>query len=104
MSRPGLPDPAATEPTEPHFSLGKLILYSLGTGVLVLVVATPIIVVTGRWSPIAGLVIALVSLVVMVAAIAVVSRRMMASFERDVHRFREHVAGSSAGGTNTAQE
>ena len=46
-----------------HFSFGKMVLYSLGAGVLVLLVSIPIILLIAQWSPVAGLVVALIAVV-----------------------------------------
>ncbi|MDL9944473.1 hypothetical protein QSJ19_02495 [Gordonia sp. ABSL11-1] len=67
-----------------RFSLGKLVFYALGAGVLVLVVSIPIILAIAHWSPIAGLVVALLAVLAMIAAIGTVSRRMIATAEREI--------------------
>ncbi|WP_238421647.1 hypothetical protein [Gordonia sp. 'Campus'] len=59
------------------FSIAKLAFYALGAGVLVLVVSVPIIVLCAHWSPIAGLVAALVAVAAMIAAIGTVANRMV---------------------------
>ncbi|AZG43764.1 hypothetical protein [Gordonia insulae] len=67
-----------------RFSFGKLVLFALGAGVLVLLVSIPIILLIARWSPIAGLVVALIAVLAMIAAIGTVSRRMIATAEREI--------------------
>lgn len=67
-----------------RLSPSKLVLFSLGAGVVVLVVAIPLIFLVARWSPIAGLVVALLAVIVMIAAIGAVSRKMVADAERDI--------------------
>lgn len=62
---------------QPHFSFAKLALYALGAGVLVLLVSIPIILGLAQWSPVAGLVAALVAVIAMIAAIGTVSNRMV---------------------------
>ena len=66
------------------FSFSKLVFNSLGAGVLLLVVSIPIILLVARWSPVAGLIVAVLAMVAMIAVIGVVSRRMVASAERDI--------------------
>ncbi|MDY6811131.1 MAG: hypothetical protein SW127_19310 [Actinomycetota bacterium] len=68
----------------PHFSFGKLVLYALGAGVIVLLVSIPIILLIAQWSPIAGLVVALIAVLAMIAAIGTVSRRIIATAEREI--------------------
>ncbi|MEE3852506.1 hypothetical protein VZC37_19350 [Gordonia sp. LSe1-13] len=68
----------------PRFSFGRLVLFSLGAGVLVLVVSIPIILLVAQWSPVAGLVVALIAVLAMLAAIGTVSRRMISTAEREI--------------------
>ena len=68
----------------PGFSFAKLTLYSLGSGVLVLLVSIPIIMVLTRVSSVAALVVGLLALVLMVAVIGLVSHRMISAVERQV--------------------
>ena len=67
-----------------HFSFGKMVLYSLGAGVLVLLVSIPIILLIAQWSPVAGPVVALIAVLAMIAAIGTVSRRIIATAEREI--------------------
>ncbi len=66
------------------FSFAKLALFSLGSGVAVLLVAIPIIMVLTRVSSVAALIAGLLALVLMVAVIGLVSHRMIAAVERQV--------------------
>ncbi|MFW0792950.1 hypothetical protein AAFP30_03970 [Gordonia sp. CPCC 205515] len=68
----------------PHFSFARLVTFSLGAGTLVLLISIPIILVLARWTPIAGLVGALVAVLVMIGVIGVVSRRIISAAERDI--------------------
>ncbi|WAC55795.1 hypothetical protein [Gordonia sp. SL306] len=67
-----------------RFSYGKLVLYSLGAGVVVLLVSIPVILLVAQWSPIAGLVIALIAVLAMIWVIGGVSRRMIARAEHEI--------------------
>ncbi|MYR05267.1 hypothetical protein GTV32_02540 [Gordonia sp. SID5947] len=67
-----------------RFSYGKLVLYSLGAGVVVLLVAIPVILGVAQWSPIAGLVIALLAVLAMIGVIGGVSRRMIDRAEHEI--------------------
>ncbi|MFW0787140.1 hypothetical protein AAFP35_21795 [Gordonia sp. CPCC 206044] len=71
------------------FSFGRFVLFSLGAGVVVLIVAVPIILLLAQWSPIAGLVGAFVAVVTMIAVIGTVSRRMVDTAERDLRAARD---------------
>ncbi|MXP21180.1 hypothetical protein GIY30_07405 [Gordonia sp. HNM0687] len=79
-----------------HFSFGKLVLYSLGAGVIVLLVSIPIILLIAQWSPIAGLVVALIAVLAMIAAIGTVSRRIIATAEREILAARAAAEQQSA--------
>lgn len=68
----------------PGFSFAKFVLFSLGAGAIVLIVSIPIIYALAHWSPYAGLFGALVAIVLMIAVIGVVSRRMIAGVERQM--------------------
>ena len=81
----------------PRFSIGKLVFYALGAGVLVLLISIPIILVIAQWSPIAGLVVALLAVLAMIAAIGAVSRRMIATAEREILAARAADEQSRAG-------
>ena len=59
-------------------------LFSLGSGVAVLLVSIPIIMVLTQVSSVAALVAGLLALVLMVAVIGLVSHRMIAAVERQV--------------------
>ncbi|GAC50790.1 hypothetical protein [Gordonia aichiensis] len=86
MSTPGEPS------RRPHFSYGRFVTLVLGSGVLVLVVGTPIILALAHWSPIAGLVAALVVVIAMVAVIGWIARRIIGSYERRVRDLEEGTA------------
>lgn len=68
----------------PHFSFARFVTYSLGAGILVLLISIPIILALARWTPIAGLVAALIAVLVMIGVIGLVSRRIIAAAERDI--------------------
>ncbi|GAB06369.1 hypothetical protein GII30_13955 [Gordonia amarae] len=68
----------------PGFSFAKLALFSLGSGVAVLLVAIPIIMVLTKVSSVAALIVGLLALVLMVAVIGLVSHRMISAVERQV--------------------
>ncbi|MGV9710133.1 hypothetical protein ACWDTI_05665 [Gordonia sp. NPDC003424] len=68
----------------PRFSFARLVTFSLGAGTLVLLVSVPIILLCARWSPIAGLVAALIAVLVMIGVIGAVSRRMIAAAEQEI--------------------
>ncbi|GAA1482956.1 hypothetical protein GCM10009624_33960 [Gordonia sinesedis] len=72
-----------------RFSYGKFVLCVLGSGVLVLLVSTPIILALAHWSPIAGLIGALVAVVAMIAVIGTVARRQLAAAERQITAERD---------------
>ena len=63
MSTPGEPS------RRPHFSYGRFVTLVLGSGVLVLVIGIPIILALAHWSPIAGLVAALLVVLAMIGTI-----------------------------------
>lgn len=71
------------------FSIAKLAFYALGTGVLVLIVSVPIIALCAHWSPIAGLVAALVAVAAMIAAIGTVANRMVDRARADLIAARD---------------
>ena len=73
-----------TDRSRPRFSIAKLAFYSLGAGVIVLVVSVPIIALAAHWNPIAGLVAVLLAVVAVIAAIGTVSTRMVNAV-RDEH-------------------
>ncbi|MGW0035993.1 hypothetical protein GYA93_09405 [Gordonia desulfuricans] len=64
-----------------RFSYGKFVLYVLGSGVLVLVVCVPIILVLAHWNSVAGLIAALVTVILMIATIGTVSKRQIGKAE-----------------------
>ena len=61
VGRPSGSDAAGASSASSGFSIAKLAFYALGAGVLVLIVSVPIIALCAHWSPIAGLVAALVA-------------------------------------------
>ncbi|MGC5246509.1 hypothetical protein ACPXB3_06250 [Gordonia sp. DT219] len=67
---------------EYQFSYGRFVLFVLGAGVIVLLISIPIILALARWSPIAGLVAALISVALMITAIGVTSKRLIGKAER----------------------
>lgn len=67
-----------------QFSFARLVFYSLGAGVLVLAVMLPIVLSLARPYPTAALCVALAAIVLMVVAIALVSRRMLAGMQREI--------------------
>ncbi|MGW6032387.1 hypothetical protein [Gordonia terrae] len=81
------PTDAASAPA--GFSIAKLAFYALGAGVLVLIVSIPIIALCARWSPVAGLVAALVAVAAMIAAIGTVANRMVDRARADLIAARD---------------
>ncbi|MFE0749892.1 hypothetical protein [Gordonia sp. NPDC058843] len=81
--------PAGASPASTGFSIAKLAFYALGAGVLVLIVSVPIIALCARWSPIAGLVAALVAVAAMIAAIGTVANRMVERARADLIAARD---------------
>ena len=71
------------------FSIAKLAFYALGAGVLVLIASVPIIALCAHWSPIAGLVAALVAVAAMIAAIGTVANRMVDRARTDLIAARD---------------
>ncbi|MGC4959864.1 hypothetical protein [Gordonia sp. DT101] len=87
-----------------RFSYGKLVLYSLGAGVVVLLVSIPVILLVAQWSPIAGLVIALIAVLAMIWVIGGVSRRMIARAEHEIlaaRADRPHTSDTTDRNTST---
>ncbi|MFT4043646.1 MAG: hypothetical protein QM673_10840 [Gordonia sp. (in: high G+C Gram-positive bacteria)] len=85
------PDPhrnAAPGPGAYRFSYGRFVLFSLGAGVLVLLVSIPIIVLLAHWTPAAGLLGALVAVIAMIAAIGLVARKLLATAEQRIRGTR----------------
>ncbi|OUC79178.1 hypothetical protein [Gordonia lacunae] len=81
--------PADAGAASAGFSIAKLAFYALGTGVLVLIVSVPIIALCAHWSPIAGLVAALVAVAAMIAAIGTVANRMVDRARADLIAARD---------------
>ena len=79
-------------PQRPHFSYGRFVTLVLGSGVLVLVVGTPIILALAHWSPVAGLVAALIVVIAMIAVIGWIARRIIGSYERRVRDLDEGIS------------
>ncbi len=73
----------------PHFSYGRFVTLVLGSGVLVLVIGIPIILALAHWSPIAGLVAALLVVLAMIGTIGWMSRRIIGNYERKVRALDE---------------
>ena len=80
---------ASASSTSSGFSIAKLAFYALGAGVLVLIVSVPIIALCAHWSPIAGLVAALVAVAAMIAAIGTVANRMVDRARTDLIAARD---------------
>ncbi|MGB3303175.1 hypothetical protein [Gordonia sp. (in: high G+C Gram-positive bacteria)] len=74
------------------FSIAKLVFYALGAGTLTLAVMIPIIVALARPYPIAALCVAIMAIVLMVAVIALVSRKMTAGIQHEIDRRRAELA------------
>ena len=64
------------------FSCGRFVVVVLGTGVTVLIVCVPIVLVLAKWNPVAGLVASLAALLLMITAIGVTSKRLIGKAER----------------------
>ncbi|MBT0565213.1 hypothetical protein [Williamsia sp. CHRR-6] len=60
-----------------RLSIARLAVVTLGSGVLVLVVSTPVVYAVTRVSPPAALVVAVLAIVAMIAVMALVSNRMV---------------------------
>ncbi|MFM9379254.1 hypothetical protein [Gordonia sp. VNK21] len=76
------------------FSLSRHFFFSLGAGVLVLAVATPIVFAVSTASPVAALIIAIAAIVLMVVVIALVSRRMLRGVQTRIDEIKaEKAAG-----------
>ncbi|RPA63505.1 hypothetical protein EF294_08395 [Gordonia oryzae] len=65
-----------------RFSYGRFVLFVLGAGVIVLVICIPVVLALARWNAIAGLVASLVSIVLMITAIGITSKRLIGKAER----------------------
>lgn len=76
-------------PERPHFSYGRFVTFVLGSGVLVLVIGIPIILALAHWSPVAGLVAALLVVLAMIGTIGWMSRRIIGNYERKVRALDE---------------
>ncbi|WP_338855389.1 hypothetical protein WDY80_13725 [Gordonia hongkongensis] len=87
--RPSGAEQASASSTSSGFSIAKLAFYALGAGVLVLIVSVPIIALCAHWSPIAGLVAALVAVAAMIAAIGTVANRMVDRARTDLIAARD---------------
>lgn len=102
-STPGASTPgASTQP--PHgdqratnFSFIRLVFNSLGSGALVLFISIPFILWGANYSPYLGLGLALLAIVVMIAVIGIVSRRMIDRARSDILAAREAEAAAAAG-------
>ncbi len=68
------------------FSFVRLVFFALGAGVLVLLVSIPIILGVAVWSPLAGLIVAILAVIGVIAAIGVVSQRMVGQAEQALKR------------------
>ena len=79
-------------PERPHFSYGRFVTLVLGSGVLVLVIGIPIILALAHWSPVAGLVAALIVVIAMIAVIGWIARRIIGSYERRVRDLDEGIS------------
>lgn len=80
---PSSPDPGY------RFSYGRFVFFTLGAGVLALVVGVPIILALAHWTPVAGLVAALVTVLAMIAAIGLTARRLLATAEAQIRSGRD---------------
>ncbi|WP_132991510.1 hypothetical protein [Gordonia zhaorongruii] len=83
---------AKKRPAFDDFSFGRLVATALAAGVGVLVVAVPIIMVIARDHPTAALVVAFVAVLLMVAVIGYVSRRMLRGVQDEIDRRKEEIA------------
>ncbi|GAB19063.1 hypothetical protein GOEFS_073_00830 [Gordonia effusa NBRC 100432] len=66
------------------FSFVRLALLALGAGAIVLVVSIPIILLLAQWSVTAGLIAALVAIIAIIAAIGLVSQRIVGQAEQQL--------------------
>ena len=91
---PNAQNPNAQNPDgEYRFSYGRFVLYVLGSGVLVLLVSIPVILGLARWwTPVAGLIAAILAVIVMIAVIGTVARRQLADAERQITAQRDRDA------------
>ncbi|WP_062393169.1 hypothetical protein [Gordonia phthalatica] len=85
-----------------RFSFAKLVFYALGAGVLVLVVTLPIVIGLARPYPTAALCVAIGGVLLMVVAIALVSRKMMSGVQREIDRRRAEIEARKRAGNDEA--
>ncbi|WP_035719720.1 hypothetical protein [Gordonia shandongensis] len=87
--------PNGRRSSDTGFSFLRLVMYALGGGVAVLIVAVPVVMVLGRNHPTAALIVALGAVVLMIAVIALVSRRMTAGVQREIDARRAELAAKN---------
>lgn len=80
-----------------NFSFIRLVFNSLGSGALVLFISIPFILWGANHSPYLGLGLALLAIVLMIATIGLVSRRMVDRARSDILAAREAEAAAAAG-------